>query len=893
MFGHRPNTLARGIKRVLGDNAVGSLEPRLSFDFTQNRYSTVGGTKSLSSALTHVRNGNATMVDGYGPELVTNGTFDSDSDWTKESGWTISNGVAIASSATNGASIYQNAGLVIGKTYEITYQVKNYTSGSVVARCGNTFGTARSANGFFTETITCTATSNIVIRSNAAGTTLSIDNVSVREMPVLKWAPHNLCLRSEDLSTGWATFRATVSSNAITAPDGTQTADGLIATTENNSHGVYQGISIKAGVGYTWNVFAKAGNKNWLRIEGYSAANGGVGAAYFDLSTGTKGSTSGSVTSTITDVGGGWYLCSLKMDSSEFASSGVVSFYSNPVNGNNDNTFAGDGSTVNVYIWGAHLYRSDLGGMVDNPDRGDSYVPTTSAAVYLPRIGHHEYNGYEWVDKGLLAESESRTNLWTESEPNSASFTSKGGTYADLTNEDFGVLVADGIHYNTAGVTTFLYRSFTLTGDHTLSVIVKTDDGLPPSFGSASATSSLNSFALVVEGGPNQPTDYKTTSLGDGVYRVSVVRNCSGAPGNCGIVKYNTNGSQTFKVTGYQLEAGSVPSSYIPTSGSTVTRAAETFTVPSANLPWPTAEVIGPELVTNGTFDTDSDWTVGGTEASIASGVASFSSSAAYNVDYVQQSIQVYTGRVYLVEVEISNYVSGGARLDRVGAQTVEDNFGTGDGRKSVIFTANTTSNAVFRFMPSTSGFEGSIDNISIREINPLSVSIQMKGEMDYADNNTAGSVGGKVGEVVFAEWWFDGNNFIELVNTTNTGTGKLVVNQKAATVIDNVVSSEIFTPGLNVPFDIASRHGSTFINGAVDGVALTANTTPTALPDLSSTDLSLAYDFIGTISEFRVWDKDLGDSGLEEATEPSTEPTLSLTFDGQSSSFTDTGYLP
>jgi hypothetical protein len=55
-------------------------------------------------------------------------------------------------------------------------------------------------------------------------------------------------------------------------------------------------------------------------------------------------------------------------------------------------------------------------------------------------------------------------------------------------------------------------------------------------------------------------------------------------------------------------------------------------------------------------------------------------------------------------------------------------------------------------------------------------------------------------------------------------------------------------------------------MNGAVDGTALTADTTPTALPNLSSSTLSLGYDFMGTIAQFRMWDEDLTDTGITEA---------------------------
>ena len=100
--------------------------------------------------------------------------------------------------------------------------------------------------------------------------------------------------------------------------------------------------------------------------------------------------------------------------------------------------------------------------------------------------------------------------------------------------------------------------------------------------------------------------------------------------------------------------------------------------------------------------------------------------------------------------------------------------------------------------------------------------------------------------------------------------------------------SSYSYSSGINVPFNFAGRYGSTFLNGAHEGTLLTANTTPTDLPDLSSTNLELGYIFMGTIGQFRVWDEDLTDTGIIEATEPSTEPSLQLTFDGSStSSFT------
>ena len=57
-------------------------------------------------------------------ELVTNGNFDTDSDWTKQTGWSISGGVANYDFTSDAKYIRQtllNGGFVSGKTYRINW----------------------------------------------------------------------------------------------------------------------------------------------------------------------------------------------------------------------------------------------------------------------------------------------------------------------------------------------------------------------------------------------------------------------------------------------------------------------------------------------------------------------------------------------------------------------------------------------------------------------------------------------------------------------------------------------------------------------------------------------------------------------------------------------------
>ena len=124
--------------------------------------------------------------------------------------------------------------------------------------------------------------------------------------------------------------------------------------------------------------------------------------------------------------------------------------------------------------------------------------------------------------------------------------------------------------------------------------------------------------------------------------------------------------------------------------------------------------------------------------------------------------------------------------------------------------------------------------------------------------------------------------NYIQAnLRTQAAATGETYFIQAANSVADDVDGRfSQYSPGINVPFNIASRHGSTFINGAVDGTALTADLTPTALPDLSAADFTLGSIFMGTISKLRVWDQDITDAGIADATEFVAYPLLTESGD-------------
>jgi len=113
-------------------------------------------------------------------ELVTNGTFDTDSDWTKGTGWTISGGVASCDGTQTATTALSQTKVLSPGTYVIEFDITAQTLGSIYIYLGATIVPSISVVGHYVYTFTVTSTTTVLYINGSSTFVGSVDNISVK-----------------------------------------------------------------------------------------------------------------------------------------------------------------------------------------------------------------------------------------------------------------------------------------------------------------------------------------------------------------------------------------------------------------------------------------------------------------------------------------------------------------------------------------------------------------------------------------------------------------------------------------------------------------------------------------------------------------------------------------
>ena len=169
--------------------------------------------------------------DALGSELITNGNFDTDSNWTKQTGWSISGGKAIRNNVSGTGKLYQPISVVSGKTYKVSLDFEKIGSdASLYFNIPSSWSAGITTSGNHTFYVAATSTGSILFEAAGSNPECSIDNVSVKEYSGQEVVPNsgcgswlfepqstNLVTYSEDFSQ-WSNARTNDTANQANSP---------------------------------------------------------------------------------------------------------------------------------------------------------------------------------------------------------------------------------------------------------------------------------------------------------------------------------------------------------------------------------------------------------------------------------------------------------------------------------------------------------------------------------------------------------------------------------------------------------------------------------------------------------------------------------------------------
>ena len=384
--------------------------------------------------------------------------------------------------------------------------------------------------------------------------TRASDATRINSAGLVEVCPWNDLTYSEDFTNAvWTKITATVTANSTIAPNGTNTATKF----ESIGSGVPQLSRGITGTN-TISIYAKAGNISNFRIW--------IGSeVIFDLSTGTV--LAG--LATMENVGNGWYRCIISS-----TTAGSVNPY-----------FVSTASGQFVYVWGA---QTNIG------STAKPYFPTTDR-LNVPRLTYQNGGG---GCPSLLLEKQS-TNLLTYSEQfDNAAWTKGDSTIsANATISPDGTQNADKLIESATNASHFTYQISSITASVlTTSVFLKKSE-LRYAVLAISNTINKNfavlfdlQLGVIVTNFTSIPSYVAPTSssiedFGNGWYRCTVTATDSFTNASCFVAlnrsgadsgfSYMGDGTSGLFLWGFQSEASSYPTSYIPTTTASATRVAD------------------------------------------------------------------------------------------------------------------------------------------------------------------------------------------------------------------------------------------------------------------------------------------------------------------------------
>ena len=473
-------------------------------------------------------------VPTEGAEEVTNGDFATDSDWSKATGVTISGGNAIFNNSTaNNNGIYQAAVFQTNKQYKITAEVSNYSSGNVTAWSGgsqnSTSNESFTGNGTKTWIISTGASNSYFILSSAnTNGNFNIDNVSVKEYTSADMDVTRATAATRVDEDGLVNYAEVLGDEEIINGDFATDSDWFVGT----------------GWSYGTNKIVSVNGANYATRQNLAPFVSGV--LY-------------KITYTILD-----YV------------SGNFNFRFHTLNGATRN--ANGDYCEYIVPTGDQLYlqgNSNFNGSITNISLKEA------ARDNVPRI---DYTGGGCPH--ILSEPQ-RKNEVTYSSDFTQWSNARTTDTANQTISPDGSVNAAYLEQNTGETNAgSIYASVTLiAADYSFSIFAKKKekDFIVAYDSNANRTYfniSNGTLGNNGSGGTSKIEDY-----GNGWYRCSVsYTESSAASTNIAWYLGDTNGSTTVTdsggvyIYGCQVEQGSYTTSYIPTSGSTVTRNQDIFT---------------------------------------------------------------------------------------------------------------------------------------------------------------------------------------------------------------------------------------------------------------------------------------------------------------------------